>query len=65
MVWKIAKVGRLSAVTGESFPPDTEVVAALFGQEQGQVELGAAGVERQRREGQARQLQGLDQSTKD
>ena len=34
MVWKIAKVGRLSAVTREPFPPDTEVVAALFGEEQ-------------------------------
>lgn len=34
MVWKIAKVGRLSATTGEPFPPDTEVVAALFGEEQ-------------------------------
>jgi hypothetical protein len=33
MVWKIAKVGRVSAVTGEAFPADTPVVAALFGEE--------------------------------
>lgn len=34
MVWKIAKVGRASAVTGEVFPPDTPIVTALFGEEQ-------------------------------
>ncbi|MFM8385349.1 MAG: hypothetical protein ACKOCB_00820 [Planctomycetia bacterium] len=34
MVWKIAKVGRASAVTGEVFAPDTPIVTALFGEEQ-------------------------------
>jgi hypothetical protein len=33
MVWKIAKVGRVSAVTGEPFPADVPVVTALFGEE--------------------------------
>jgi hypothetical protein len=33
MVWKIAKVGRVSSVTGEPFPPEAPVVAALFGEE--------------------------------
>ncbi|MFM8979096.1 MAG: hypothetical protein ACKOSS_01325 [Planctomycetia bacterium] len=33
MVWKIAKVGRASTVTGEVFPPDTPIVTALFGEE--------------------------------
>jgi hypothetical protein len=32
-VWKIAKVGRVSAVTGTPFPPDTDIVTALFGEE--------------------------------
>ena len=32
-VWKIAKVGRVSSVTGSPFPPDTDVVTALFGQD--------------------------------
>jgi hypothetical protein len=32
-VWKIAKVGRISAVTGAPFPPDTDIVTALFGEE--------------------------------
>jgi hypothetical protein len=32
-VWKIARVGRSSAVTGAPFPPDTEIVTALFGEE--------------------------------
>jgi hypothetical protein len=34
MVWKIAKVGRASSVTGAPFPPDTDVVTALYGEEQ-------------------------------
>lgn len=33
-VWKIAKVGRVSSVTGQPLPPDTEVVTALFGEEE-------------------------------
>ena len=32
-VWKIAKVGRTSAVSGAPLPPDHEVVTALFGEE--------------------------------
>lgn len=33
-VWKIAKASRASAVTGEPFPADVEIVAALFGEEE-------------------------------
>ena len=32
-VWKIARAGRVSSVTGTPFPPDTEIVTALFGEE--------------------------------
>ena len=32
-VWKVARVARVSALTGEVFPPDTPVVTALFGEE--------------------------------
>jgi hypothetical protein len=31
-VWKVARLGRVSSLTGQAFPPDTEVVAALFGE---------------------------------
>ena len=30
-VWKVARLGRVSSLTGEPLPPDTEVVTALFG----------------------------------
>lgn len=33
-VWKVARLSRVSSLTGEPFPPDTEVVAALFGEEE-------------------------------
>lgn len=33
-VWKVARLGRVSSLTGEAFPPDTEVVTALFGEEE-------------------------------
>lgn len=33
-VWKIAKPSRCSAVTGEPFPHDAEIVAALFGEDE-------------------------------
>lgn len=33
-VWKVARLGRVSSLTGESFPPETEVVTALFGEEE-------------------------------
>lgn len=33
-VWKISKLGRVSSVTGEGFPPDCPVVTALFGEEE-------------------------------
>ena len=33
-VWKISKLGRVSSVTGEVFPPDCPVVTALFGEEE-------------------------------
>jgi hypothetical protein len=32
-VWKIARAGRVSSVTGTPFPPDTEIVTALFGED--------------------------------
>lgn len=32
-VWKVAKLARVSSVTGDVFPPDTPVVTALFGEE--------------------------------
>ncbi|MHC5009837.1 MAG: hypothetical protein ACYTG6_02680 [Planctomycetota bacterium] len=33
-VWKVARLSRVSSVTGEAFAPDTEVVTALFGEEE-------------------------------
>lgn len=33
-VWKLDRLSRVSALTGEPFPPDTEVVCALFGEEE-------------------------------
>lgn len=33
-VWRISKLGRVSSLTGEPFPPDTMVVTALFGEEE-------------------------------
>jgi hypothetical protein len=32
-VWKLARLGRVSSLTGEPLAPDTEVVTALFGEE--------------------------------
>ncbi|MGE0192825.1 MAG: hypothetical protein AB7T63_12385 [Planctomycetota bacterium] len=29
-VWKVARLGRMSSVSGQPLPPDTEVVTALF-----------------------------------
>ncbi len=34
-VWKVARLGRVSSVTGEPLPPDTEVVTALFASSDG------------------------------
>lgn len=33
-VWKVSRLGRVSSLTGEPFPPDTEIVTALFGEEE-------------------------------
>ncbi|MDJ0973599.1 MAG: hypothetical protein QNJ98_04000 [Planctomycetota bacterium] len=33
-VWKVQRLARVSALTGEAFPPDTEIVTALFGEEE-------------------------------
>lgn len=33
-VWKVARLNRVSSLTGEPFPPDTDVVAALFGDDE-------------------------------
>ena len=33
-VWKVSRLGRVSSLTGERFPPDTEIVTALFGEEE-------------------------------
>ncbi len=33
-VWKVQRLARVSAATGEPFPPDTEIVTALFGEEE-------------------------------
>jgi hypothetical protein len=33
-VWKVARLGRNSSLTGEPFPPDAAVVCALFGEEE-------------------------------
>ena len=32
-VWKLARLGRVSSLTGEVFPPETPIVTALFGEE--------------------------------
>ena len=37
-VWKVQRLGQVSSVTGEPFPPDTPVVTALFGEEEEQGE---------------------------
>jgi hypothetical protein len=33
-VWKVARLGTVSSLTGQPFPPDTDVVTALFGQDE-------------------------------
>jgi len=33
-VWKLQRLARASALTGEPFPPDTEIVTALFGEDE-------------------------------
>lgn len=33
-VWKVRRLGRVSSVTGDPFPPDTHVVTGLFGEEE-------------------------------
>jgi hypothetical protein len=33
-VWKVQRLGAASSLTGEPFPPDAEVVTALFGEEE-------------------------------
>jgi hypothetical protein len=33
-VWKVARLGRVSSVTGAAFPPDAAVVCALYGEEE-------------------------------
>jgi hypothetical protein len=33
-VWKLQRMARVSSLTGEPFPPDTEVVTALFGEDE-------------------------------
>ena len=33
-VWKVSRLGRVSSLTGEPFPPDTSVVTALYGEEE-------------------------------
>lgn len=33
-VWKVARLGRVSSLTGEPFPPDITIVTALFGEEE-------------------------------
>lgn len=33
-VWKVQRLGRVSSLTGEAFPPDTDIVTALFGEEE-------------------------------
>ena len=33
-VWKLQRLARVSALTGEPFPPDSEVVTALFGDDE-------------------------------
>ena len=37
-VWKVQRLGQVSSVTGEPFPPDTPVVTALYGEEEEQGE---------------------------
>jgi hypothetical protein len=33
-VWKVQRLGRVSAASGDSFPPETEIVTALFGDDE-------------------------------
>lgn len=33
-VWKVQRLGRVSSLTGEPFPPDSEIVTALFGEDE-------------------------------
>lgn len=33
-VWKVQRLGRVSSLTGEPFPPDTDIITALFGEEE-------------------------------
>ena len=33
-VWKVARMNRVSALTGEALPPDVDVVTALFGDDE-------------------------------
>ena len=33
-VWKLQRLARASALTGEPFPPDSEIVTALFGEDE-------------------------------
>ena len=37
-VWKLKRLARVSALSGEPFPPDSEVVTALFGEEEEETE---------------------------
>jgi hypothetical protein len=49
-VWKLARLARVSSLTGEPFPPETEVVTALFGEEEEQGEDKVRGTGFQRRD---------------
>ncbi|MDA1196086.1 MAG: hypothetical protein O2894_13025, partial [Planctomycetota bacterium] len=33
-VWKVQRLGRVSTLTGEPFPPDVEILTALFGDDE-------------------------------
>lgn len=33
-VWKVHRLGRVSSASGEALPPDTEIVTALFGDDE-------------------------------
>lgn len=49
-VWKVQRRARVSALTGEPFPPDTAVVTALFGEEDEPGEDGVRGTRFVRRD---------------
>lgn len=49
-VWKVQKLARVSALTGEPFPPDSQVVTALFGEEDESGEDGVRGTRFARRD---------------